>query len=236
MSFRQNLLQCAIGRRSKTRFPRKKDARLAPVRALALILGASVGMAQTARQATNNLQLLEDVFHQIARRAVDQLEPAKDLPVIVAHRSLEQATAERLLYQELIEILQIEKSRTIFTRPDSLAQAAVINFKILECGLRYRKLPAGWLRSGKIRREAKAVVDFDLQNARTGTIYFQGLVGEVRADTLSSAPVQDLETPGLDFTVGKWEEESPGRKFWEPLLLAAATGAVIYAFYSLRSH
>jgi hypothetical protein len=193
-------------------------------------------MAQTTPDVTSNEQLVEKVFHQIARHAVARLDTAEKLPVIVAHRSLEQEGAERLLYQELIEVLRVENSRTVFARADTLAEATLMNFKIVALVLTYRKLPAGWLRSGKIRRQAKAVVDFDIQHARTGAIYFQGHVREARADTLASAQIQKLETPGVEFTVGTWEEEGQGHKFWEPVLLAAATGAVIYAFYSLRSH
>jgi hypothetical protein len=205
-------------------------------RVFALILGASLAMAQTAPDVANNQQRMEEVFHHIARRAATWLDKTEDSPVVVAHRSLEQRGAERLLYQALIEVLQEEPARTVFAHADTLAQVTLMNFKIVEVGLTYRKLPAGWFRSGKIRREAKAVVDFDIRHARTGAVYFQGHVSEARADTLSSSQLQKLETPEFEFTTGTWEEENHGHKFWEPVLLAAATGAVIYAFYSLRSH
>ncbi len=201
-----------------------------------LTLGASLAMAQTAPDVASNQQRVEEVFHQIARRAVVWLDKSEDFSVLVAHRSLEQQGAERLLYQELIEVLQRENARTVLTHADTLAQVTLMNFKIVELGLTYRKLPAGWFRSGKIRREAKAVVDFDIRHARTGAVYFQGTVSEARADTLLSSQLKELETPGFEFTAATWEEENRGHKLWEPVLLAAATGAVIYAFYSLRSH
>ena len=201
-----------------------------------LLLAMSLSLAPIfAQNLENNYQFAQGVLQQIARRAAAQLQQAKDLPVVVAHRAVAQESAERLLYQALIEVLRAEKSREIFANADSAGNAVRIDFRLAEFELSYRQLPAGWFRSGKIRRAASAAADFDLQHTRTGAIYFQGMLTETRADTLTAAQVQLVETPGSSFTAGKWEEQAAGRKLWEPLLLAAATGAVIYAFYSLRS-
>ncbi len=204
--------------------------------AFLLILSMSLSISQALAQgAESNYQFAARIFQQITRRAVAQLDGVSDMPVLVVHRSLEQETSERLLYQKLIEVLQSGKPRTIFTNADSTALAARIDFKLVQFELTYRQLPAGWFRTGKVRRTARAAADFDMQQARSGAVYFQGLIAETLADTLEAAQVPRLETPGLAFTVGIWEEQSTGRKLWEPLLLTAATGAVIYALYSLRS-
>jgi hypothetical protein len=185
----------------------------------------------------SNHQFVEGTLRQAARRAVSSLDSLSNIPVMVAHRPFEQESIERLLYQKVIELLLAEQLPVVSSaNADSSANAVRFNFKIIAFDLKYLKLPAGWFRSGRIRRAAQAVIDFDIQNAATGTIYFQDLVAEARTDTLPAQLKGQIETPELPYTIGSWEESSGGKSIWEPLLLAAATGAVIYAFYSLRSH
>ncbi len=189
-----------------------------------------------AQDLENNRQFTEKLFHQIAQRAVRPLDSLPHAPVAIAHRSVAQETIDRLLYRKLIEVLQNEKARKVFASAETPASAVRLDYKIAAFELTYRKLPAGWFRSAKIRREASARVDFDFQLPGSGAVFFQGVIAGTQADTLRAAQVARSETPELPFTVGKWEEQSGRRKVWEPMLLAAATGAIVYAFYSLRSH
>lgn len=192
------------------------------------------GAPLLAQGLEGNHLFVEKAMRQIAGQAVSPLDSLRRVPVAVAHRPLEQNSAERLLYQKLIECLRAREFRTVAAATDSSADAVRIDFKIVAFDLTYHKLPAGWFRSGKMRRAVKTLVDFDIRSAG-GEVHFQGMLSAARADTLPAKLAGQIETPELPLTRGRWEEDGNGKSMWEPLLLAAATGAVVYAFYSLRS-
>ena len=239
MTLRNNFSRPKVRRQCQARFKGSgsKGRQRAVAASVVFLLNAGLGGAPAlAQDLESNHQFIERLCHKIAQRATAPLARLPQQPLVMTHRTLGEQSVERLLYQELIEVAQEEESREVFASADSQASAVRLDFKILAFKLTYRKLPAGWWRTGRVRRAATMLVDFDLRHARSGAVYFQGSLNETQADTLSSGEMSGIETTGLAFTVGTWDEPTARRKFWEPLLLVAATGAVIYAFYSLRSH
>ncbi len=158
--------------------------------------------------------------------------------VALHHQALTAFLPERWLYTNLVEACA-QKSRVMFALADSSAEPTrdrvTVQYKITALELHYRKLrKPGWFRPGPVQRTARIVVDFDLRATQTQRIYFQGALEETSRDTLQNG-VEQLENSAMPFTIGVWQQNDNRRAWLEPVLLTAATGAIVYAFYSLRS-
>jgi len=206
---------------------------------LILVLIRLFACAQEARAQTNasNLETLQRLFAIIALRADSIIDKTGATVVYLEHRSLEAQSPERMLYTSLVEAFA-RKSRLVYARSDTglkKNEGIAAQFKIIAFELRYRKLPKpGWFRRSPLRREARVAVDFDVRDMQSSRSHFQGALEEKHDDTLKVS-VEKLETPSLPFTAGVWQANENRRSWLEPALLTAATGAIIYAFYSLRS-
>lgn len=206
----------------------------AATRAIVFLLLCGPAAAQPT-----NFEVLRALCRQIALRADSVLNRKAEFDVILAHHAaVEEQTLDRMLSASLFETFS-QSARQVFTGTDSStvrARARVtVKFKIMASELNYKKLAkAGWLRKAPTRRTARVIADFDVYEAQAGRIYFQGPLAASSSDTLQ-VEANKLETPSLPYTAGVWQTVENRRSWLEPVLLTAATGAIIYAFYSLRS-
>jgi hypothetical protein len=79
------------------------------------------------------------------------------------------------------------------------------------------------------------MIEINAYQVLTRRIVFQKIFEESVTDTLTEKSLPNLEDHNLPFTIGKKGHHEGGRRWLEPVLIASATGAVIYLFYSLRS-
>ncbi len=190
-----------------------------------------------AQTSASNLETLQRLLVKISARADSIIDRAGAQMLTLEHRSLETQSPERMLYTSLVETFA-QKSRRVYTHSDTNRQkiaGVAVQFKIVACEVHYRKLRRpGWFRRAPVQRTTKVAVDFDVRNVQSSQSHFQGVLEEGRADTLKVS-TEKLEAPALPFTAGVWQSDENGRSWLEPALLTVATGAIVYAFYSLRS-
>lgn len=196
------------------------------------------GATAAAQTPASNFEVLQKLCDQIALRADSIVGQSEVQALTLAYQAGNTQTPERLLSASMVAAFS-QKSRLVFAHSDTAmfqnGASVVVGFRIIGCEVRYRKLPRpGWFRRAPIQREARVTADFDVYDIRSKRIYFQGWLAASRGDTLKTK-VDKLETPTLPFTVGVWQTTENRRSWLEPVLLTAATGAIIYAFYSLRS-
>ncbi|NUO80337.1 hypothetical protein HUU05_09700 [candidate division KSB1 bacterium] len=202
-----------------------------------LIAALSFAHAACAQTSASNVETLQRLFVKIAVRTDSIIARAGAQMLTLEHRSLETQSPERMLYTSLVETFT-QKSRRVYTQSDTNRQniaGVAVQFKIVACEVHYRKLSKpGWFRRAPVQRKTKIAVDLDLRDVQSSQSHFQGVLEAGRVDTLNVSTEQ-LEVPALSFTAGVWQANENGRSWLEPALLTVATGAIVYAFYSLRS-
>jgi len=202
--------------------------------ALLLVYSPEAG----AQTETSNWDALQALFAQIAVRLDSIIAATGAQNLVLEHRAVEVQSPERLLYTSLVQAFA-HNSRNLFAPSDSSeekkSEGFAVHCKIDALEISYRKLPKpGWFRRAPAQRTVKVAVDFDLRETQTRRIYFQGVLTAICSDTLKSN-VSQLENSALPFTRGAWQKNENRAAWLEPALLTAATGAIVYAFYSLRS-
>lgn len=202
-----------------------------------VIMGLTFG--ERAAAQPSNYEVLQGLCRSIALQADSILGRSSIQSVVLARRAdAETQTPERLLSSSLFEIFT-QSSRLVFVLDDTSADqdrvSLALKFKITAWEVNYRKLAkSGWFRKAPVQRAVRVIADFDIYDTQTGRIYFQGPLAESRTDTLKM-DINKLESSSLSYTAGVWQSAENRRSWLEPVLLTAATGAIVYAFYSLRS-
>ncbi len=191
-----------------------------------------------AQTSASNLEVLQTLFEQIATRVDSLVASTHAEKVWLNPSAVEPPTPQRLLYTTLVQKLERE-ARSLFALTDTSTaenqDGIVIRNRITALEISYRQLRRpGWLRRAPSMRTISVAVDFDVRETQTQRIHFQGLLTAVRRDTLRGE-VSQWETSSLPFTVGVRQKTEKQVSWLEPALLTAATGAIVYAFYSLRS-
>lgn len=193
-------------------------------------------MEANAQTPPSNLRFLQEVFQRCAARAVSAMP---DSVIVLTRPPAGENSPERLLHNALVEIVQSKKGYSVFDASAVSEQGVAVQYKLLQCDLTYARLPRGWrgwLGAGQAVRAANVSVDFDIHHRTTGRIYWQGIIEAAGKDTVQVDEIVSLESPAMPLTTGRWLQRDDARRRWlEPLILAAATGAVIYTFYTLRS-
>lgn len=167
------------------------------------------------------------------------LAAAADSLILIARVPAGEESPGRLLYNALTEKLRRQNRQGVFDREAVSREGIVVNYAVLQSQLTYRHLPGGWLgwlHAARVQRTAEVAADFDLHHAATGEIYFQGLVQIVHRDTIQAGQIAELQNPAVPMTIGHWVAPVRSHRWLEAAVLAAATGAIVYAFYALRSH
>ena len=191
-----------------------------------------------AQTAASNVEILQTLFGQIAARVDSMVATTGASHLVLAPHAVEAQAPARMLYTSLTQTLA-QGARKLFAASDSSddLQGArlVVQDRIVILEIAYRKMQRpGWLRRAPIERAIKVAVDFDLRETDSRRIYFQGVLAVAHCDTLSNIGNQ-IENQALPFTLGTWRKTDKRAAWLEPTLLTAATGAIVYAFYSLRS-
>lgn len=196
-----------------------------------------LGGMQAAGAQTSNEETLQTLFNRLAVRADSIIGASRVNALVLKHQSLETPAPQRRLYASLVQICS-RNGRVLFAEQDSSTEgnnALAVQYQISALEIRYRKLAKpSWFRGARIERTVRVVTDFDLRESFSRRIFFQGELKEAFVDTLKGK-VEKLENAELPFTLGAWQTKESRRSWLEPALLTAATGAMVYAFYSLRS-
>lgn len=197
------------------------------------------GFAQAGAQLPpSNLQFLQAALRACAAAAAATLAAAPDSLIVIARVPAGAESPSRLLQNALTEIMRVQNRQGVFDRETVSRKGIAVNYAVLQSQLTYSRLPGGglgWLRPARAQRSAEVAVDFDIHHEATGEIYFQGLVQIVHRDTVQAGQIAGLENAAVPMTVGRWVERERTPRWLEPAVLVAATGAIVYAFYSLRS-
>lgn len=192
---------------------------------------------QAVGAQTSSLETLQTLFNRLATRADSIIGATRVNALVLQHQSLEAQSPQRLLYASLVQTCS-RNGRELFAEQDSSTErnnALAVRYQISALEVRYRKLSKpSWFRRARVERTVRVVTDFDLRETPASRIFFQGPLEEACVDTLRGN-VERLENAELPFTRGTWQSSESRRSWLEPALLTAATGAMVYAFYSLRS-
>ncbi len=191
-----------------------------------------------AQLPPSNLQFLQAALRACAAGPVATLAAAPDSLIVIAREPAGAESPTRLLQTALTEIIRAQNRQGVFDRETVSRKGIAVNYAVMQAQLTYSRLPGGWLgwlRTARAQRSAQVAVDFDIHHEATGEIYFQGLVQIVHRDTVQTGQIAGLENTAMPMTVGRWVERERTHRWLEPAVLVAATGAIVYAFYSLRS-
>jgi len=210
-------------------------------RPLVVILCSSSMAAAGSEQPADNLEFIRKLFLETAARMLQPLkgrplegkplDATNDHSVYLDSGSANLSAATKFLTNALTRVLTDSLSRTVYVTNASGDNAIHLSFKILRFDLGYRKIKA----KGLAQREGSLLVDFSIRHSSTGQVLHQDVIAESRADTIVAKTVHDLELPELPITIGSWRGSEKKRKWLEPILIAVASGAIAYAFYSLRT-
>jgi len=200
-----------------------------------LLIIALIPVAAAAQTPANNLQTILRLFDRVAIRVGEEIL-RQDQPAVWIQSAPDAKPEERFFSSRLVTVLKDSLRLAIFAEPVDSLRTTALTYQLARCEIVYRKLPRRRFWQGaRWQRTANIVVEAGAQNAATRQIDFQKIFAESVADTLPGKFLSPLEEARLPFTIGRREEPPEGFRWLEPVLIASATGAVIYLFYALRS-
>jgi len=200
-----------------------------------LLIIAALPGAVVAQTPANNLQTILRLFDRVAMRVGEEIS-RQDHPAVWVQAAPNAKAEERFFAARLVTVLKDSLRLTIFSAPIDSFRTTALTHQLARCEIVYRKLPARrFWQKGRWQRTASIVVEAGAQNAATRQIDFQKFFAESATDTLAGKVLPRLEEASLPFTIGRREEAAEGFRWLEPVLIASATGAVVYLFYALRS-
>jgi len=196
------------------------------------VLSSGVPAAQIT---TNNLQTLLQLFDRVAIRVVNEM-PRDRVTAIRVNSPASIKPEERFLFSRLVTVLNDSLRLPIFKAPVDSLQTATLTYQLHRCEIVYRPLPRKYFwQNARWQRAVQVMVELGIHDTSTRQIVFQKIFEESAVDTLSKKNLPALEDQNLAFTIGKKQQDDGEFHWLEPVLIASATGAVIYLFYSLRS-
>jgi len=216
------------------RFPFCCKLRLLILRFVLLII-ALLPVAVVAQTPANNLQTILQLFDRVAMRVGEEIS-RQDHPAVRIQSAPDAKPEERFFSSRLVTVLKDSLRLAIFAEPVDSLRTTALTYQLARCEIVYRKLPRRrFWRSARWQRTANIFVEIVAQNAATRQINVQKFFKESATDTLAGKVLPRLEEASLPFTIGRKEEPPEGFRWLEPVLIASATGVVVYLFYALRS-
>jgi hypothetical protein len=202
-------------------------------------------VAAAAQTPADNLQTILRLFDRVAMQVGEEIS-RQGHPAVWVQSALNAKPEERFFAARLVMVLKDSLRLAVFVplfgtpkggaAPVDSLGATALTYQLTRCEIVYRKLPRRrfWL-GAEWQRTANIAVEAGAQNAATRQINFQKFFSESATDTLAGKVLPHLEEASLPFTIGRREEAAAGFRWLEPVLIASATGVVVYLFYALRS-
>ena len=189
-----------------------------------------------AQPPADNLHQLLHLFDRVAYRVAAQLPHDRGVAIFVKPPA-NGRPEERFFFNRLVSTLTDSLSLPMVAEPVDSAATLAVTFNIEKCEIVYRPAPKrGFLRRTLWQRHAGVFVEVSAYDLATRKVRFQKILEENSTDTLSKKTLPALEDQNLPFTVGRWEEGTgEGVQWLEVALITAASGIIVYLFYSLRS-
>jgi hypothetical protein len=199
------------------------------------LLIALLPLSAAAQTPANNLQTLLRLCDRVAIRVGEEIL-RRDQPAVWIQSAPDAKPEERFFSSRLVTVLKDSLQLAVFTEPVDSLRTTALTYHLARCEVVYRKLPdRRFWQNSRWQRTANIIVEAGAENAATRQIDFQKFFAESAADTVPGKFLSRLEEASLPFTIGRREEPPEGFRWLEPVLIASATGAVVYLFYALRS-
>ncbi|GEM_PF-2129202 len=210
-----------------------------------LVSMALLPFSISAQTPADNLQTILRLFDHVAIRVGEEIA-RQPQPAVWMQWAPDAKPEERFFSSRLVTVLKDSLRLAVFVPlfgaskdgagPVDSLRATALTYQLTRCEIVYRKLPRRrfWL-GAEWQRTANIAVEAGAQNAATRQINFQKIFSESATDTLAGKALPRLEEASLPFTIGRREEAAAGFRWLEPVLIASATGVVVYLFYALRS-
>ncbi|MDZ7345097.1 MAG: hypothetical protein ONA90_11360 [candidate division KSB1 bacterium] len=190
-----------------------------------------------AQPPADNLHQLLHLFDRVAYRLAEQLPDDRIAAIFVKPPPADGRLEERFFFNRLVSVLSDSFSLPIVAEPVDSATTLAIAFNIQLCEILYRPAPKrGFLRRPLWQRHARVFVELSAYDLTTRKVRVQKILEESSMDIVSQKSLPVLEDSNLPFTVGRWKQENGASLHWmEAALITAASGVIVYLFYSLRS-
>lgn len=188
-----------------------------------------------AQAPASNLQIIQPLLDRIAGHIGNELLRREPLAVWLQPLS-NPKPEERFLFSRCVTVFQDSLHWAVFAELVTDRRITAVTPQLTRCEIVYRQLPRRrfWLKA-RWQRTAYVVVEVNALNPATRQFDFQKIFSESHTDTVAGKFLSRLDDAALPFTVGRREERAEETGWLEPVLIASATGAMIYMFYSLRS-
>jgi hypothetical protein len=199
---------------------------------LVLTLTPFAALAQIPK---NNLQVVTQLFDRVAYRVAESIA-REGVIAIWLQAPANPKPEERFFFSRLVTVFNDSLRLPIFTAPVDSLPTTALAYRVQRCEIAYQPLPRRrfWQKS-RWQRHANIIVELGAHDVATRQLRLQKIFVESAADTLAGKILPRLEDQGFDFTLGSRESRDENPRWLEPVLITAATGVVIYLFYSLRS-
>ncbi len=184
----------------------------------------------------DNLTVMQRLFDEVAERVMGSVPSESEAPLVVA--PIADPTSPAYLWRARLVMLAVENGRSVFAKDSTMGAPGYfrIDYQLLACGVEYDLVRRGWLWKKKVlQRKAAVEVDIEIIEQPAGRIRIHEVFRADFADTLRASELSRLDNPPHPFAVGRPSNQADDANILEPILLALAAGAAIYALYSLRS-
>ncbi len=185
-----------------------------------------------------NLAVLRELTRVVMADAVDRMGVPSGARVYM--RQVDSHDASWLVQSILLEELT-ERGHAVMAGGMPVVESGAeeteayeIAYRIVSCETTFPRAWREWvIGSRKVERRAAVDIHFQLSESTAAIVWAGNVEGEKR-EIIPGSRVQELATPGQDFTA---VEVEPGGwdKILEPVLVAGIVGGLIYLFYTSRS-
>jgi hypothetical protein len=185
------------------------------------------------QQPKTNLQLMQEIITPKLFSPIKQSIPSGKSIVIRAASDDECSQ----LFAKILTDSCVQANYLVYSSADS---AEIPVYRVIltdaECSVVYYPQKRKWL-VGKLTYLREIGVSTHLQIANPASqILVSRQVSERFTDKIASDAIADVENPNFSITKGTKTSKGGFNRWVEPILLSAATIAVIFSFYSLRSN
>lgn len=198
-----------------------------------LLMGGSAARAQPP----SNQELLAQLFISPVLKVLgDSLAPAP-APRLVIAPAAPSGDSLNVWLQQILTDSCLSRNYLVYSTPDSTdGRAWIIKIETARARIRYAPGGRKWLffGGGRVRRSVESYFHLTITGGQHQVLYSRPISGSYQ-DVIAAGAVAEVEKGPFRFTQGTKSGSKFIKRWLEPVLITAATTAVFYMFYSLRS-
>ena len=201
-----------------------------------LILGIIVYCPKicSGQEPETNLKLVKDVFYQIIDESLAGFNPVDSSALI--YKPTKSLEYNWLIEHQIIEIAQQKGFITFYQyrKPlsDNTASVYDLTYEPVLLHVEYR--PNKSLTSSNVERLITCELGIKCVDENSQVVA-SGIIEKSFSDIISSKDIKLVENSNYFFTIGEKNSKGMFGSLFEPIIISAITGGIIYSFYSYRS-